>query len=268
MASVHGIFYYAITFVIVFVSQTFKFITSDVAQPWQLGFQDSASPSFSGIVALHDTILFYLVVTSVLVFWLLAVIIYFYNKKNEEIVHKYLNHGTLIEVIWTITPALVLLAISFPSYSLLYVLDEINSPNLTIKVVGHQWYWSFEYSDYVTDSDETIEFDSYMVPENDLELGQFRLLDVDQNTIVPVDTFIRLIVTATDVLHDYAVPSLGIKVDAVPGRLNQASMFIDREGSFYGQCSEICGVYHGFMPTCIESVRPEKYLEWLSSNNA
>lgn len=244
----------------------FNIIYNDLAQPWQLGFQDSASPSFAGIVELHDIIFFYLVVILVGVFWILGSILYTYNNNKSKIIHKYLNHGTLIELIWTITPALILIAIAFPSFRLLYLLDEVTSPTITIKVTGHQWYWSYEYSDYVTESGESIEFDSYMIPESDLELGQFRLLDVDQRLIIPVDTHIRLIVTAADVLHDYAVPSLGIKIDAVPGRLNQTSMFADREGVFYGQCSEICGVYHGFMPTSVESVSAEKYLSWLDQN--
>ena len=124
---------------------------------------------------------------------------------------------TLIELIWTITPAFVLIAIAFPSFRLLYLLDEVISPTVTIKVVGHQWYWSYEYSDYINVSGESIEFDSYMLPDSDLELGQFRLLDVDNKVIVPVDTHIRLIVTGADVIHSWAVPSLGIKIDAVPG---------------------------------------------------
>ena len=223
----------------------FKIIFNDAPQPWQIGFQDSAAPGFTGIVELHNTIFFYLVVISVGVFWVLGSIIYYYNSNKSPIVHKYLNHGTLIELIWTITPALVLIAIAFPSFRLLYLLDEVISPTITIKVVGHQWYWSYEYSDYVNESGESIEFDSYMIPESDLELGQFRLLDVDNKVIVPVDTHIRLIITGADVIHSWAVPSLGIKIDAVPGRLNQTSILAERTGVFYGQCSEICGVWHG-----------------------
>jgi cytochrome c oxidase subunit 2 len=147
----------------------------------------------------------------------------------------------------------------------LFHFKKIYYNQILIKKRLHQWYWSYEYSDYVTESGEAIEYDSYMIPDSDLELGQFRLLDVDQRVFIPVDTHIRVIVTAADVLHDYAVPSLGIKVDACPGRLNQASMYAEREGVFYGQCSEICGVYHGFMPTCVESVSSEKYLSWLES---
>ena len=243
----------------------FKIIFNDAPQPWQIGFQDSAAPGFTGIVELHNTIFFYLVVISVGVFWVLGSIIYYYNSNKSPIVHKYLNHGTLIELIWTITPALVLIAIAFPSFRLLYLLDEVISPTITIKVVGHQWYWSYEYSDYVNESGESIEFDSYMIPESDLELGQFRLLDVDNRVVVPVDTHIRLIVTGADVIHSWAVPSLGIKIDAVPGRLNQTSILAERTGTFYGQCSEICGVWHGFMPIAVEAVSVQDYLAWIDA---
>lgn len=243
----------------------FKTIFNDAPQPWQIGFQDSAAPGFTGIVELHNTIFFYLVVISVGVFWALGSIIYYYNSEKSPIVHKYLNHGTLIELIWTITPALILIGIAFPSFRLLYLLDEVISPTITIKVVGHQWYWSYEYSDYVNESGESIEFDSYMIPESDLELGQFRLLDVDNKVIVPVDTHIRLIVTGADVIHSWAVPALGIKIDAVPGRLNQTSILAERTGTFYGQCSEICGVWHGFMPIAVEAVSVQDYLAWIDA---
>ena len=240
-------------------------ILNYATQPWQIGFQDSAAPGFSGIVELHNTLFFYLIVVVVGVFWVLASIIYYYNTKKSAITHKYLNHGTLIELIWTITPAFILIAIAFPSFRLLYLLDEVISPTITIKVAGHQWYWSYEYSDYITEEGEAIEFDSYMVPDSDLELGQFRLLDVDNKVVVPADTHVRLIITATDVLHSFAVPSLGLKADAVPGRLNQTSFLAERTGTFYGQCSEICGVWHGFMPIAIESVSVMEFLNWLNS---
>lgn len=243
----------------------FNTIYNDAPEPWQIGFQDSAAPALTGIVELHNTIFFYLVVISVGVFWVLGSIIYYYNSKKSPIVHKYLNHGTLIELIWTITPAFILIAIAFPSFRLLYLLDEVISPTITIKVVGHQWYWSYEYSDYVNESGESIEFDSYMIPESDLELGQFRLLDVDNKVIVPTDTHIRLIITGADVLHSWAVPSLGVKIDAVPGRLNQTSILAERTGTFYGQCSEICGVWHGFMPIAVEAVSVQDYLAWIDA---
>ena len=243
----------------------FNTIYNDAPQPWQLGFQDSAAPGFTGIVELHNTIFFYLVVICVSVFWVIGSIMYYFNNNNSPIVHKYLNHGTLIELIWTITPAFLLIAIAFPSFRLLYLLDEVISPTVTIKVVGHQWYWSYEYSDYINVSGESIEFDSYMIPDSDLELGQFRLLDVDNKVVVPTDTHIRLIVTGADVIHSFSVPSFGIKIDAVPGRLNQTSILAERTGTFYGQCSEICGVYHGFMPIAIEAVSIQDYLAWIDA---
>jgi len=246
----------------------FNTIYNDAPEPWQLGFQDSAAPGYTGIVELHDTIFFYLIVICLGVFWVLGSTIYYFNKKKSPIVHKYLNHGTLIELIWTITPALILIAIAFPSFRLLYLLDEVISPTITVKVVGHQWYWSYEYSDYVTESGESIEFDSYMIPDSDLELGQFRLLEVDNKVIIPVDCHIRLIITAGDVIHSFAVPSLGLKIDAVPGRLNQSSIIAERIGTFYGQCSEICGVYHGFMPIVVEAVSVQDYLAWVDQANS
>lgn len=243
----------------------FNIIFNDAPQPWQLGFQDSAAPGFTGVVELHNTIFFYLVVICVGVFWVLGSLIYNYNYTKSPIIHKYLNHGTLIELVWTVTPALILIAIAFPSFRLLYLLDEVISPTITIKVVGHQWYWSYEYSDYTTDSGDPIEFDSYMVPESDLELGQFRLLDVDNSMMIPVDCHIRLIATGSDVIHSFAVPSLGLKMDSIPGRLNQASFLAERTGTFYGQCSEICGVWHGFMPIAVEAVSVQDYLSWIDS---
>lgn len=172
---------------------------------------------------------------------------------------------TLIELIWTITPALILIGIAFPSFNLLYLMDTIESPGLTIKVVGHQWYWSYEYSDFVNEDGDDVGFDSYMLPYEDLEEGQLRLLDVDNKVVVPVNKEIRFIVTSTDVLHDFAVPALALKIDCCPGRLNQTSVEVLREGTYYGQCSELCGVYHGFMPICVEAVSKEKFLSWLDS---
>ncbi len=173
----------------------FKTIFNDAPQPWDIGFQDSADSGFTGIIDLHNTLFFYLIVICVGVFWILGSVIYYFNYNKSPIVHKYLNHGTLIELIWTITPALILIAIAFPSFRLLYLLDEVISPTMTIKVVGHQWYWSYEYSDFLNENGESMEFDSYMIPDSDLELGQFRLLDVDNKVIIPVDCHIRLIIT-------------------------------------------------------------------------
>jgi cytochrome c oxidase subunit 2 len=157
-----------------------------------------------------------------------------------------------------------LLLIAIPSFSLLYSLDEIIDPVITLKIVGHQWYWSYEYSDYATlELGSSLNFDSYMIATSDLTKGTFRLLEVDNRVILPINTHIRLLVTAADVLHSWAVPSFGIKVDACPGRLSQASLFIKREGVYYGQCSEICGVNHGFMPIVVKGVSADLYVEWL-----
>lgn len=245
----------------------FSPLLMDAPLPWGLYFQDGASPSFEGIVELHDQIMFYLVVILFGVAWILGSAVKNFSQNKTGIVYKYSNHGTLIELIWTISPALVLVAIAFPSFKLLYLMDDVLDPAMTVKAVGHQWYWSYEYSDFVNDDGESIEFDSYMVPDSDLEDGQLRLLDVDNRIVVPVDTHIRFVVTGRDVIHDFAVPSLGLKIDCTPGRLNQCSVFIQREGVFYGQCSELCGVYHGFIPICVERVSLEKYLSWLDSQS-
>jgi len=215
------------------------------------------------IVELHDNIMFYLVVILFGVGWILVSIIRNYVSDKSPISNKYLNHGTLIELIWTITPALILILIAFPSFKLLYLMDEVTDPSLSILVEGHQWYWSYQYPDFLNSDEEFIEFDSYLVPEADLEEGALRLLEVDNRVIIPELTHVRFIITAADVIHSFAVPALGIKVDAYPGRLNQASVLINREGTFYGQCSEICGILHSSMPIVVESVSLEKFLLWL-----
>jgi ubiquinol-cytochrome c reductase cytochrome b subunit len=236
---------------------------SDTPRPWGVYFQDSATPQMEGLVELHDNILFYLVIILFGVGWVLLSIIRNYVNSESPISHKYLNHGTLIELIWTITPALILILIAFPSFKLLYLMDEINDPAMTVLAEGHQWYWSYQYPDFLNNDNEFIEFDSYLVPESDLEEGALRLLEVDNRVILPELTHVRFIVTAADVIHSFACPALGLKCDAYPGRLNQVSVLINREGTFYGQCSEICGILHSSMPIVIESVSIEKFLSWL-----
>lgn len=231
----------------------------------QLGFQDPASPVMEEIINFHNYMMIYLAFVVMGVLWMMFAILYHFKKSTRFISHKFLIHGTLIELIWTITPALILVSIAFPSFKLLYLIDEIIDPAITIKVIGNQWYWSYEYSDYATLGGKSIEFDSYMVPENELQIGDFRLLEVDNRVIVPVDTHVRVIVTAADVLHAWAVPSLGVKLDAVPGRLNQTSFLAFREGVFYGQCSEICGVNHAFMPIVVETVKLDQYCSYIDS---
>jgi cytochrome c oxidase subunit 2 len=237
----------------------------DAPEPWLLGFQDSGSPGHEGITELHDTVFFYLVLIGIGVSWFLVSVVVGFNSTVQPLSHKYYNHGTLVELVWTVTPALVLVAIAFPSFKLLYVLDEVVSPSLTIKVVGHQWYWSYELCDFVDEGGSPVEYDSYMIPEGDLEDGQLRLLEVDNRIVLPVDTHVRFIVTGADVIHSFAVPSLGLKVDACPGRLNQTSVVAQRAGVYYGQCSELCGVYHAYMPIVVEAVELDAYLMWLDS---
>ena len=231
----------------------------DMAEPWQLGFQDPATPVMEGIINFHHDLMFFLIIVTVFVCWLLfKAIVLFDEKKNPQAAT--FVHGATIEIIWTTIPALILLTVAVPSFALLYSMDEIIDPIITLKVIGSQWYWSYEYSDNLEFADEPLIFDSYMVQENDLEIGQFRLLEVDNRIVVPVNSHIRVLITASDVLHSWAIPSLGVKLDACPGRLNQTSMYIKREGVFYGQCSEICGIGHGFMPICLYAI---SYLNFL-----
>jgi cytochrome c oxidase subunit 2 len=233
----------------------------DASTAWQIGIQDPATPVIAGIIHFHNHLMFFLVLIASLVVWLLYRTIYFFEASVHPESSRF-THSTPLEVVWTITPALILLIIALPSFTLLYSIEEIIAPSLTLKVVGHQWYWSYEYSDY---EEGTINFDSYIIAEEDLPKGGLRLLEVDNRVVLPAQTHVRILVTAADVLHSWAVPSLGVKVDACPGRLNQVSIFLNREGTFYGQCSEICGVNHGFIPIVVESVSIDTYLSWLTN---
>ena len=235
----------------------------DAPTPWGLFFQDSASPQMEGIEELHNNIMFYLAIILFTVTWMMIAIIRNFVATKSPIAHKYMNHGTLIELIWTISPAFILILIAFPSFKLLYLMDEVMDPSLVVYAEGHQWYWSYQYPDFTNEDDEFIEFDSYIVPESDLEEGQFRMLEVDNRVIIPELTHTRFVISAADVIHSYACPSLGIKCDAYPGRLNQFSVLINRLGTFYGQCSEICGILHSSMSIVIESVSLVKFLSWL-----
>lgn len=242
-------------------------IRLDAPTPWGIYFQDSATPQMEGVIELHDIIMYYLVIILFGVGWMLFSIIWNFNHKKSPISHKYLNHGTLIELIWTITPAVVLILIAFPSFKLLYLMDEVNDPSMTIIAEGHQWYWSYQYPDFLDSNNDLIEFDSYIIPDSDLEPGSLRLLEVDNRVVLPELTHVRILVTAGDVIHSFAVPSLGIKCDAYPGRLNELSIFINREGVYYGQCSEICGILHSSMPIAIEAISPSKFINWLYNYN-
>nr|AAN15002.1 cytochrome oxidase subunit II [Liriomyza sativae]AAN15005.1 cytochrome oxidase subunit II [Liriomyza sativae] len=222
-----------------------------------LNLQNSASPLMEQLIFFHDHALMILVMITTLVGYLMITLLF------NKFTNRYLLHGQMIEMIWTVLPAIILLFIAFPSLRLLYLLDEINEPSITLKAMGHQWYWSYEYSDF----NNNMEFDSYMIPTNELKEDEFRLLDVDNRVVLPMNTQIRILVTAADVLHSWTVPALGVKIDGTPGRLNQTNFFINRPGLFYGQCSEICGANHSFMPIVIESVPSNIFIKWIMNNS-
>nr|ALO76815.1 cytochrome c oxidase subunit 2 [Agrilus biguttatus] len=215
---------------------------------------DSSSPLMEQLIFFHDHALSILLIITALVGYLLLELLF--NKQ----INRFLLEGQTIEVIWTILPALTLIFIALPSLQLLYLIDEVKNPLISIKSIGHQWYWSYEYSDF-----KNLEFDSYMIPISESSPFHFRLLDVDNRTVVPFNSQIRLLVTAADVIHSWTIPSLGVKIDATPGRLNQISFLLNRSGLFFGQCSEICGANHSFMPIVLESISPKLFIKWIST---
>nr|QZK21508.1 cytochrome c oxidase subunit II [Amitermes sp. ANIC 0599] len=218
-----------------------------------LTLQDSASPVMEQLIFFHDHALMIMLMIITTVFYTMISIIQ--NKQTT----RFILEGQMLETIWTIAPAIILVFIAIPSLRLLYLMDEIHNPAMTLKAIGHQWYWSYEYSDFTK-----LEFDSYMVQQDDQQINTFRLLDTDNRIVLPMNSPIRMIVTAADVLHSWTVPSLGVKTDATPGRLNQVSFSINRPGLLYGQCSEICGANHSFMPIVVESVSTNQFINWVS----
>ena len=224
---------------------------------WQLGFQDAHSPTMERIISLNDILFWICVAISVFVIGLMAYIFLRFNRKRNPTPKKF-SHNSLIEVIWTVVPVIILVAIAVPSLRLLFYMDTTDDPEMTIKAIGHQWYWSYEYPDL----GEDISFDAVMLQEDELEDGQPRLLATDETVVVPVDTNIRLLVTAGDVIHAWTIPSFGIKIDAIPGRVNEGWFRVDTEGIYYGQCSELCGRDHAFMPIQVKAVSKEEYAEW------
>nr|URX53282.1 cytochrome c oxidase subunit II [Glyptotermes sp. 11 AB-2022a] len=217
-----------------------------------MNLQDSASPIMEQLISFHDhALMIILMIITVVVYMMLTL-------TTNKYINRYMLEGQMIEVAWTLAPAIILIFIAVPSLRLLYLMDEIHNPTLTLKAIGHQWYWSYEYSDFTK-----VEFDSYMKPQDTQEKEMFRLLDTDNHTTLPMNSFTRIIVTAADVLHSWTVPSLGVKTDATPGRLNQCNFLINRPGMFYGQCSEICGANHSFMPIVIESVSTNTFINWI-----
>ena len=232
-------------------------LVAEQPKDWQLGFQKSASKSMSDIVLFHDYMLLP-IITAITVFVLFLVIyacIKFRASKNK--IASQTSHNTTIEIVWTLVPCLILIIMAVPSFKVLYSQDKVPPADATVKAIGYQWYWGYEYPD------ENIIFDSYMIEDKDLKGNQPRLLSVDNEVVVPVNKNIKVLITANDVLHAWALPSFGVKRDAVPGRINETWFKADRTGTFYGQCSELCGIKHAFMPITVRVVTEEEYKKWL-----
>jgi cytochrome c oxidase subunit 2 len=231
------------------------------AEPWQLGFQTAASPVKERMEVFHNGILLPMAIgISVFVMGLLLFVMVRFNAKSNPVPSK-TTHNVMLEIIWTLVPVLILVIIVIPSMKLLYFADKTVDAEMTVKVTGYQWYWGYEYPDH-----GGINFMSNMVKDEELKDGQPRLLATDNAVVVPVDTNIRIVTTASDVLHSWAMPALGVKMDAVPGRLNETWMRVEKEGTFYGQCSELCGVNHGFMPIEVKAVSKDEFAKWVAAH--
>lgn len=227
------------------------------AAPWQTKFQAAATPLMAMITELHN---FLLIIITAIVIFVLALLIYVmvrFNAKANPVPSR-TSHNTPIEIIWTVIPIVILVLIAIPSFKLLYFSDVVPQADLTVKVIGHQWYWSYEYPD-----NGGFAYDSMMVPDEDIQPGQVRLLEVDNRIVIPVDTTVRFELTSTDVIHSFAMPQFGIKGDANPGKLHEVWAKVTNEGIYRGQCSELCGVNHGFMPIVVEVVSKDAFAKWV-----
>ena len=224
--------------------------------PWELGLQESASPVMDDIVWFHNILLWLIAAIALFVLVLLAIVVIRFNARSNPNPSR-TTHNTAIEIIWTVVPVLILVTIAVPSFRLLFYQLKVPAADLTVKVTGKQWFWSYSYPD------SKFEFDSLMVQEKDLKPGQPRLLAVDNEMVVPVNKVVRVLVTGADVIHSFSVPSFGIKIDAIPGRLNETWFKAEREGMYYGQCSQLCGRDHAFMPIAVHVVSEKDYTAWL-----
>jgi cytochrome c oxidase subunit 2 len=231
-------------------------------EPWQLGLQEAHSPIMEQMTAFHDLLLWIIFAISIFVLALLLYVIVRFRENKNPVPSK-VTHNTSIEVLWTVVPVIILFVIGFYSLPLLYATDDTADADVTVKVIGRQWYWSYEYPDH---GDFT--YDAFMVPEADLKPGQPRLLATDEDLVLPVGKKVRVLVTSSDVLHAFAMPSLGSKVDAVPGRTNETWFQINEPGMYYGQCSELCGAGHAFMPLAIRAVPEAEFNAWVTKAQA
>ena len=225
---------------------------------WQLGFQEPASPVMRSVLELHDFVLIMMTAITIFVLLLIIYVVIRFRKSANPNPSKR-THNALIEILWTGIPVIILIAMAIPSFKLLYQQDVIPEADMTVKVIGHQWYWEYQYPEQ-----DDISFESYMIPDDELEEGDIRLLTVDNKLVLPINKNIHVLVTAGDVLHSFAMPSLGVKKDAVPGRLNETWMNIEKTGIYRGQCSELCGTGHGYMPIVIEAVSQEDFIAWVT----
>ena len=233
---------------------------ADQPKPWQTHLQEAATPLMEQISSFHDMLLVIITVISIFVLALLVIVVLKFNEKANPTPSK-TTHNTMIEVLWTVIPVLILVVVAIPSFKLLYKSDVVPKTDMTIKAIGNQWYWTYEYPD-----NGKFSFDSNMVADDKLKPGQPRLLEVDNRIVIPVDTVVRLQVTANDVLHSWTIPAFGRKLDAVPGRLNETYIGpVKKEGVYYGQCSELCGANHGFMPIAVEVVSKAKFDAWVAA---
>ena len=245
-----------------FLLSIFTFLLGSSAlaeQPknWQLGYQNSVTPVMNDLVFMHDYILLPIITAiSVFVLFLILYAVWKFRASKNPNPSK-TSHNTLIEVLWTVIPCLILVVIAIPSFKLLYKQDIIPKADITIKAIGYQWYWGYEYPD------QKIAFEASMIETKDLKPGQPRLLATDRHVVVPVNKVVKVLITANDVLHAWALPAFGVKRDAVPGRINETWFRAEKEGIFYGQCSELCGIKHAFMPITVEVVSEQKYKEWV-----
>ncbi len=235
-------------------------IAADVARPTQLGLREAASPQMERITWFHDHLLMYVIVAIVVfVTGLMIWVAIRYNQKANPEPSK-TTHHVMLEIAWTVLPIIILIVIAVPSFKMLYYLDRVEEPEMTLKVTGYQWYWGYEYQDY-----EGVNFLSYLIDEEDIDesKGQKRLLSTDNVVVLPIDTNIQILITSADVIHAFTVPAFGFKKDAVPGRLNETWVRIDKPGTYYGQCSQICGIKHAYMPIEVRAVSKEEFKAWV-----
>jgi cytochrome c oxidase subunit 2 len=236
------------------------FSTSLFAQEitnWQLGFRDPASPVMEKVNDLHNFALIMMTIITIFVLFLLFYVSFRFRKSANPIPSKR-SHHVVLEILWTALPVVILIVMAIPSFKLVYQQDITPEYDMTIKVIGHQWYWEYQYPDQ-----ENLSFESYMIQDEDLKPGQPRLLSVDNRLVLPANKVIQVLITAGDVLHSFAMPSLGVKKDAIPGRLNETWMKINKPGIYRGQCSEICGTGHGYMPIVIEALSEDEFASWV-----